>query len=133
MLLADPDSPLGWSVRGVPLLLAVGIFAEFVLHYGFGLAWRELGVPLLVLLAIQIIAFVAMFWGRRCLKSGNARPGLLILWIYILLFCATAFHYAVRWGLVDLEKHRSDYWQFPLTFSVVMGLAVLFYPYVRKL
>ncbi len=133
MAIKDPNRFLEWSARGMPLLFAVGILAGCALHYGLGLAWRDLVVPLLVLVAIQMVWFAAMFWGNRYFRQGDARPSLLIVWAYTLTFCATAFHYAVRWGLVNPERHKTDYWQFPLYVSVVTILAALIYPHVRKL
>ena len=133
MAINDANRFLEWSARGIPLLLAIGILAGCALHYGLGLAWHDLGVPLLVLVAIQMVSFAAMFWGNGYFRYGDARPSLLIAWAYILTFCATAFHYAVRWGLVNPERHKSDYWQFPLAVSIAMILAALLYPVLRKL
>jgi membrane protein DedA with SNARE-associated domain len=68
-----------WVYQGVPLLIAVGIVAAFVLRVSFGLPLARLALPIAVLVGIQVLFFVGMYGARkRYRRTGDLRTAALV-------------------------------------------------------
>lgn len=95
-------------IRLAPLFVAGGMVAAIILHIAFNLSTKQILGPLSVLVLIQIIMYVSMFWVRRRFRrTGNPRPGLAVSGAYGLIFGLAAFHYGTDLKLASV--HKSDY------------------------
>ena len=114
-----------WVLRGVPLLVGIGIVAGLALRIAFGLPFARIAIPITVLVVIQGALFISMYWVRqRNKRKPDLRGGIFIFGSYGLLIGLAGMYYAGQLGLVGVNTLNDNYLGFSVFMLVVIAISV---------
>jgi hypothetical protein len=114
-----------WLLKGMPLLIGIGILGGFALRMGFALPIARLAPPIAVLVTIQAGFFIGMYGIRkRYERSRDLRAGVILTGMYCLLIGLVGMYYAGQLGLVSVKTLDENYFGFSIYVLVVIGIGV---------
>jgi hypothetical protein len=74
-----------WLLVGTPSAVALGVLGVAVLHFGFKIPLKAAMLPVVVLLAIEVALYLAMYWIRtRFQQTRDLRPAVMAFGAFTL-------------------------------------------------
>jgi hypothetical protein len=114
-----------WVLRGVPLVIFVGILAGLSIHIASGLPFTRLIIPITALVVIQVAFFIGMYRVRqRYKRNPDLRGGIILTGIYGLLIGLAGMYYAGELGLAGANTLNDNCWGFSAYMLVVIAVGV---------
>jgi predicted benzoate:H+ symporter BenE len=114
-----------WIATGVPSFLGIGLVAGVILRTGFGLPFARVGLPITVLVTIQVAFFIVMYWVRQRYKqTRDLRVGFVVAGIYGLLVRLVGMYYASQLALVNPKAVNENYFGFSVFMVAVIVIGV---------
>jgi hypothetical protein len=114
-----------WLLRGVPLLVVIGIVAIFALRSSFNLSLAKLALPIAVLMGIQLVFYVSMFGARqRYKRTQDLRAAVFVMAIYSLCIGLAGMYYAGQLGIASARTFDDNYVGFSAYMGVVTFIAI---------
>jgi hypothetical protein len=121
-----------WLAIGVLSLLGIGLLAVAILHTSLGAPWAGVLRAVTLLVTIQLVLYVAMYWVRKRFKqTHDLRTGIMVFGLYCLLFGLAGMHYAGQLGLMNSKVGRGDYVGFSIFVLVVTTLTFVLFSFWR--
>jgi hypothetical protein len=121
-----------WVLKGVPLLVGIGIVAGLALRISFGLPFARSAIPIAVLVAIQGALFISMYWVRqRYKRNPDLRGGIMLFGSYGLLIGLAGMYYAGQLGLVGANTLNENYLEFSVFMLVVIAISVGMFSFLK--
>ncbi len=119
-------------LKGVPLLVGIGIVVGLALRIGPGLPFARSAIPITVLIVIQEAFFISMYWVRqRYKRSSDLRGGIILTGIYGLLIGLAGMYYAGKLGLVSVKTFNENYFGFSAYVLAVIAVAVGLFSFLK--
>lgn len=112
-----------WVLKGLPLLVGLGVVAGFALHATFGLPLTRVVLPIMTLLGIQSAFFISMYGIRKHYRqSGDLRAGFIVMGLYCLLIGLVGMYFVRQLGIVSVKT--LDGLGFSIYVVIVIGCGV---------
>lgn len=112
-----------WVLKGLSLLVGLGVVAGFVLHATFGLPLTRVVLPVTTLLGIHSAFFVSMYAIRkRHRQSGDLRAGFVVMGLYCLVIGLAGMYFVRQLGIVSVNT--LDDLGFSVYVVIVIGCGV---------
>ena len=110
-----PVERLGkWTLIGVPAILMEGIVVTVLIHLRYLIAWRDLLLPVVLCLVIQVGFFVgAFFAGKLAREQRRFGPISFLVGFSLWGTVLVVMHYGPLWGILPVVGD-------PISFSVWM-------------
>lgn len=122
-----PYSLRRWIMIGVPVLATIAITAAECVHMFYKVGWHLLFGALLIVLGIQTVCYISMFWIRRSYVTTRRISilGLVLSGACLLGVVLTLDYYLLHWKIVSTNRLGQDGVQIPIYTAVVVVLLSL--------
>ena len=113
-----------WVGLGVPLLLLIGLLIMWGLHVRVRLPVKDLAIPVMGYVGVQVLCYVGMFWaGRLARRQKDYRAAIALSGVYCWSSGILVLYYGNKWGLLTADNH--DYALFSVLITIAMVVIVV--------
>src|SRR5580658_886026 len=98
------------AIGGNASAVALGVLGVAVLHCGFKIPLKAAMLPVVVLLAIEVALYFAMYWIRtRFQQTRDLRPAVMAFGAFTLVVLLMGMRYAEQLGISSPGTFSANY------------------------